>query len=166
MLLPAEHSDFKDIHSDIFNPILDAKITRKEVLETATRMKLSSAKCGIPVSLFMLVINYIVTLLTYIYNDIFLTKYPKCWSAVIKCLPKKGKLDIPNLRGIGLKDLFAKLYDAILKRRLEKWLNIPQQQTAYQKGKGCYLHVFYVRCLIAICKKLSRTLLILRQHST
>ena len=75
----------------------------------------------------------------------------------MKCLPKKGKLNIPNLSGIGLKDLVAKIYDAILKRRLEKWHHIPKQQTAYQKGKGCYMHVFYLRCLISI-RKLNKSL--------
>ena len=112
----------------------------------------SNARCGIPVPLF-------ITLLTWLLNKVFLTTYPKCWSAIIKCLPKKGKVNVPNRRGIGLKDLVAKNYDAILKRRLEKWLHIPNQQTAYQKGKGCCMHVFYL-CLISICKKLNKSLFI------
>ena len=73
---------------------------------------------------------------------------------------KKGILDIPNVRGIGMKDLFAKLYDAIIKNRLEKWLTIPNEQTAYQKFKGCFMHVFFVRCLTAICRKLKISLFI------
>ena len=108
----------------------------------------------------MLVIYSLITPLTQLFNKVFHTTYPKCWSAVMKCLPKKGKLDIPNLRGIGLKDLFAKIYDSILKRRLERWLDVPIQQTAYQKGKGCSLHVFYVRCLIATCQKLKKPLFV------
>ena len=39
-------------------------------------------------------------------------------------------------------------------------VKIPDQQAAYQKGKGCILHVFFLRCLIAICKKLKRPLFI------
>ena len=159
--LPAEQSFFSDIKTKTKNTLLDSKITEDEVISAARRMKSSSSsKCGIPIPLFMLTILSFVTVLTKALNNIFFTKYPKCWSAVIKCLPKKGKLDIPNLRGIGLKNLFAKLYDAILKNRLEKWLKIPQQQTAYQKGKGCHMHVFYVRCLIAICKKINKSLYI------
>ena len=124
------------------------------MLEAARRMNPSSkAKCGIPVPVFMLVISSILTLLTKVFNEVFLSKYPKCWFAVMYCLPKKGLLNIPNLRGIGLKDLFAKLYDAIIKQRLQKWLDIPEEQTAYQKFKGCYIHVFFVRCLAAICRK-------------
>ena len=95
--LPGEHSKFDDIHSDIYNPILDFKITDEEVIETARSMKSScKARCGIPVPLFMIVINPIVTMLSWLLNKVFLTTYPTCWSAVIKCLPNKGKLDIPS----------------------------------------------------------------------
>ena len=59
-----------------------------------------------------------------------------------------------------MKVLLAKLYDGVLKNRLTKWLKIPTEQTAYQKEKGCILHVFFVRCLVAICKKLNKTLFI------
>ena len=59
-----------------------------------------------------------------------------------------------------MKVLLAKLNDGILKNRLTKWLKIPVEQTAYQKEKGCVLHVFFVRCLVAICSKLKITLFI------
>ena len=153
--LPMEHSKFDDLKSNTFDPILDSRMTEDEVLRAAKSMKYGSkARCGIPLPLLLLIFSSISTVLARIYNKVFLTSYPKCWSAVIKCLPKKGKLDIPTVRGIGLKDLLAKLYDAILKRRLERWLQVPSQQTAYQKGKGCYMHVFkamsmlnYVPCV-------------------
>ena len=59
-----------------------------------------------------------------------------------------------------MKDILAKVYDYILMLRLQKWLQIPEQQTAYQKGKGCINHVFFVRCLIAIAKKKGQSLFI------
>ena len=159
--LPGEHSTYHDIHTNVTDPLLDSRITEEEVLNVAGRMKSSSkAKCGIPIPLFMLVITTILPLLTKVFNKIFLSKYPSCWSAVMNCLPKKGLLNIPNVRGIGLKDLFAKLYDAILKRRLQTWLDIPEEQTAYQKFKGCFMHVFFVRCLTAVCQKLKISLFI------
>ena len=45
------------------------------------------------------------------------------------------------------------IYYSILSQRLTKWLRIPEQQTGYQKRKGCFHHVFFVRCLISIIKK-------------
>ena len=159
--LPAEHSYFGDLKTDKVDPALDAALTSDEIIEAAKRMKTTSkSKCGIPLPLLMTVIHVMINVMTNIFNKVFLTSYPRCWSAVIKCLPKKGQLNIPNLRGIGLKNLFAKIYDAVLKRRLERWLDVPNQQTAYQKGKGCHLHVFYVRCLIAICHKLKQKVFI------
>ena len=59
-----------------------------------------------------------------------------------------------------MKDILAKLYDYIVMLRLQKWLRIPEQQTAYQKGKGCIMHVLFVRCLIAIVKKKGHALYI------
>ena len=44
--------------------------------------------------------------------------------------------------------------------RLEKWLTLPCEQTAYQKRKGPILHVYFVRLLIAICNTLKRPLFI------
>ena len=119
--LPTKRSNYNDIQSNIFNPTSDGKITEDEVFKAGNKMKRGSkSKCGIPLPLFMLVINSIITPMTFIFNKIFISSYPTCWSTVIMCLPKKGKLNIPNLRGIGLKKLFAKVYDTILQRRLER----------------------------------------------
>ena len=41
-----------------------------------------------------------------------------------------------------------------------KWFKIPMEQTAYQKNKGCYMHVFFVRTLIAVAVKQKKALFI------
>ena len=76
--------------------------------------------------------------------------YPSLWNAMMKCLPKKGKLDIDNFRAIGMKPLLSKIYDFM------SWFKIPVEQTAYQKGKGCFMHVFFVRTMIAVAVKKKR----------
>ena len=151
--LPYEHSNYDDIKSNIFNHSLDSHITEEEVLTAARKMnRNSAAKCGIPVSILLSIIYPLLGTLACLFNKIFLSCYPECWVPFIFCLPKKCKLNIPNVRGISIKPLLAKLYDSILKDRLQNWLKIPDEQTAYQKGKSCILHVFFLRCLIAICK--------------
>ena len=152
--LPYEHSDYKGIESNTFDPNLDSKITGEEILEGAKKMNRSSAaRCGIPLNLLLLVIQSMLGVLVPFFNSVFTSSYPSSWVPFVLCLPKKMKLNIPCVRGISLKVILAKIYDTILKNRLERWLTIPEEQTAYQKGKACYLHVFFIRCLISICKK-------------
>ena len=104
--------------------------------------KQSASKCGIPLPLLLAAINLMLELILLLFNKVFTSKYPSMWIPFICCLPKKMKLNIPFVRGISLKPLLAKLYDTIIKNRLEKWLKIPEEQTAYQKEKSCALHVF------------------------
>ena len=54
---------------------------------------------------------------------------------------------------------FAKIYDLILLERL-KFIKIPKEQTAYQKGKGCYMHVATIGFLKLIVKKTKTPLFI------
>ena len=159
--LPYEHSNYEGIRSEIFDVNLDKQITGEEVMNGAEKMNRSSAaRCGIPLSLLLVVIHSLLGIIVPLFNSIFTSKYPSSWVPFICCLPKKFRLNIPFVRGISLKQILAKLYDTIIKDRLEKWILIPIEQTAYQKGKFCGLHVFFVRCLISICKKLRITLFI------
>ena len=51
---------------------------------------------------------------------------------------KKGfRLSCNNYRGIAISDTFAKLYDLLLCRRLEKWFSPNREQAGAQKGRGC-----------------------------
>ena len=49
--------------------------------------------------------------------------------------------------------IFEKLYQTILNNRLYNFVKIPSQQSAYQKGKGCQLHVMTIRLLKSLTKK-------------
>ena len=113
----------------------------------------SKGQANIPISLITQILPLIIITFTTALNSIFLGDYPKDWNPIMKCLPKKGKLNIPSFRGIGIKNVFAKIYDSILRSRLEKFIKTPEEQTAYQKKKGCCMHVFFVRAILAIARK-------------
>ena len=155
---------FEDINTNIFNPVLDGRITKEEIEAAAKKMKRSSkSNTGISSSLLLLVLNNLLLLLTTLFNNIFMglyDKYPSNWLSAVKCIGKKGQFNIAVFRGISMKEILAKLYDSVLMTRLQKWLWIPHEQTAYQKGKGCAMHVFFVRALIAIAKKAKKPLFI------
>ena len=155
---------FNDIRTNIFNPTLDARITTEEVKSAAEKMKRNSkSNTGISVNLLLLILNKFLFIITTLFNNIFIgnyDKYPSNWISAIKCIAKKGQLSILTFRGIAMKEILAKLYDSILMARLQKWLLIPHEQTAYQKGKGCSMHVFFVRSLTAIASKTKKSLFI------
>ena len=100
----------------------------------------SAAKCGISVSILLSIIHYILGILTFLLNKVFVQSYPKACAPFIFCLPKKGKL---NVRGISIKPLLAKLYDLVVKNGLQQWLKLP-------KGKSCILHVFFKPLFIGV----------------
>ena len=159
---PIEQYD--DIVTGIFNPVLDGKIMEDEIKVAAEKMNRNSqSNTGITMGILLLILNQIMYVLTPLYNNIFrgnFDKYPKNWTSAIQCISKKGKFNLSTFRGIALKDILAKLYDYILMLRIEKWLKIPDEQTAYQKGKGCIMHVFFVRCLISIVVKTGKPIFI------
>ncbi len=159
--LPDDHCKYDDIISDTYNEITDSPVEEEEVsIAIKTMNRGSAAKCGISLGHLLAVLTPLLGILTLLVNIVFTSEYPVTWVPFICCLPKKEKLNIPYVRGISLKELLAKVYDAVLKNRLTKWLLIPIEQTAYQKFKGTYLHVFFVRCLISICRKQKKPLFV------
>ena len=155
---------YDDITTNVSNQMLDGDITEEEIKAAVKKMnKNSKSNTGVTIGLLVLVLNHISHILVCLYNNIFhgkKDKYPRNWSSAISCIAKKGHFNLCTFRGITMKDILAKVYDYILMLRLQKWLQIPEQQTAYQKGKGCINHVFFVRCLIAIAKKKGKSLFI------
>ena len=57
--------------------------------------------------------------------------------------------------------IFEKLYQTIINTRLYSFLKIPFPQTAYQKKKGCNLHVMTIRFLKILTKKTKQKLFVI-----
>ena len=73
----------------------------------------------------------------------------------------KGNLKLPkNFRGIQMMKSLACLYDRVITNRLKLWLSFHDDQTAFQRWKSTLLHIFTLRILIEIVKKLGITLYI------
>ena len=45
-------------------------------------------------------------------------------------------------------DMLAKVYDAILNRRLSRWFTPDREQAGAQKERGCTEHIITLRMLI------------------
>jgi uncharacterized membrane protein YcgQ (UPF0703/DUF1980 family) len=88
--------------------------------------------------------------------------YPAVWLSFVNGIAKKGRLEPPKfVRFITIMGVFEKIYQMILNNRLTKFIKIPFSQSAYQKGKGCNLHVMCVRLMKVLAKKLKQKLFII-----
>ena len=156
---------FDDITTDITNEELDKDIDQEEVEEALSSLnKKAKTSDGISTNCVKAIWSTILPLLLIWMNMIFkggVSAYPKNWLNFVHAIPKKGRLELPKfVRYISIMGIFEKLYQTILNKRLYKFLKIPSQQSAYQKGKGCNLHVMTIRLLKILTLKTKQKLFI------
>ena len=79
--------------------------------------------------------------------------------ALFFVIHKAGSRSQPsNYRGISILCALAKLYDAILNSRLQKWFQPEIEQAGAQKGRGCCEHITALRLLVDTARKSRKTL--------
>ena len=155
----------EDISTNKIDEELDKNITEKEINDSVNRLKKSKTSDGVDVSTVKKILPTIMNMLLIFFNLVFkggATAYPKVWLNFVNAIPKKGRLLPPKfVRFISVMGIFEKIYQNILTARLCTFLKIPCQQTAYQKGKGCNLHVMTIRILKMLTKKTKQKLFII-----
>ena len=92
----------------------------------------------------------------------FYTLYPlKLACSLLFALSKKINLKLPvNFRGIQMLPALGVLYDRIIYNRLERWANIHEEHSGFQKGKSTMKKIFTVRFVNEIAKKMKMPLFI------
>ena len=146
------------IESDVNVPILDEPITEEEVKTAWRSMKKSGYDYNMQI--LTLLVTFFSLMLTNLLNIWFYVKYPASLAcSLLSLIPKKGNLKLPkNFRGIQMMKSLACLYDRVIANRLKLWLRFHDDQTAFQQWKSTLLHIFTLRILIEIVKKLGITL--------
>ena len=152
--------DIMEITTDNEVPSLDQPIDEDEVKSAFKDMKKSGFDFDL--SILSILITYFSVLLVSVMNAIFLVKYPMTLAySLLSLIPKKGNLMLPkNYRGVQMMKTLACLYDRIITNRLKPWLKFHIDQTAFQKGKSTLIHIFTLRILIDVARKLKITLYI------
>ena len=152
--------EIMEIKSDVSIPVLDQPISIEEINVACKDMKKSGYDFQLPV-LYILVTQFSLILVS-LMNMIFYVKYPMSLAcSLLSLIPKTGNLMLPkNYRGIQMLKTLACLYDRIITNRLKLWLPINSDQTAFQKCKSTLIHIFTIRILIELAKKLDITLYI------
>ncbi|UYV70248.1 hypothetical protein LAZ67_7002277 [Cordylochernes scorpioides] len=142
-----------------------AKITMKEIIEEISRLKNCKA-AGIdevPNEAIKLLPHSYLLLLKDLYNRILRSAvFPSYFSrSIIQPIFKNGDSDNPsNYRGISLLSNFAKLFIAILRSRLVKWIEtndiIPENQAGFRSAHSCQDHIFILTSVIQLALRKKR----------
>ena len=143
-------TDISNYHVNI--PVLDEKISVKEVSDVIDKQVKSDKGCGPDGNspgAFKLLTGQWVEFLCFLFNIIFVAGYPLAWaSAKLIMLFKKGlRLDCNNWRGISVINAVSKIYDYVLNNRLMAWYTVCREQAGAQYKRGCIEHIVTLRLL-------------------
>ena len=134
-------------------PITDDPFSPAEIDDAIQVMKANrgGGPSGIPPGILKILPASWVVFLTIAFNMMFMsTTFPVAWSLsrLIVIFKKGARTSCDNYPGIAIMDSFAKLFDLLLCRRLEKWFCLDREQAGAQKGRGCLEHILSLRLLI------------------
>ncbi|UYV63735.1 hypothetical protein LAZ67_2005461 [Cordylochernes scorpioides] len=142
-----------------------AEITMREITEEISRLKNCKA-AGIdevPNEAIKLLPHSYLLLLKDLYNRILRSAvFPSSFSkSIIHPIFKNGDSDnLSNYRGISLLSNFAKLFIAILRSRLVKWIEtnsiIPENQAGFRSAHSCQDHIFILTSVIQLALRKKR----------
>ena len=152
---PVDRTDTRS--SSLYLPVTDDPIEPREVLDAIKHIKpnKSGGPSGLPPGLLKLLPSSWIIFLAGVFTHIFsFCCYPQSWSftKLIVLFKKGSRKNCTNYRGISLMDTLAKLYDAILNRRLSLWFTPDREQAGAQKERGCTEHIITLRMLIDYAK--------------
>ena len=146
-------------------PMLDQEISLEEIKEADRHLKSgkSTADGWVP-EMLTAVSDTLYPILHIIFNIILLRgMFPVNWwlCVVIALFKNKGVRSIAkNFRPVSLVVMLSKLFDFIMLGRFKKWFTPHDMNTAYQNGKSCCDHIFFMRCVRERMIKLKRTLFV------
>ena len=103
----------------------------------------------------------IKNILQHLYQNIFDGEYPEEWENQLLFPIKKKEHTIsnPKLRGIGIGQMFSRLYDDVINQRFCSWFT-PNMEQAATAGQGCVFQIFALLLLIDYAKISNKSLLI------
>ena len=140
--------------------MLDDPISEPEIDDALKNCKKAGFDYLLPI--LHMVRRHMLPVLLLLFNIMFHTMYPlKLACSLLFAIPKSGNLRLPsNFRGIQMLPSLGVLYDRIIHQRLDKWVNVHEEQSGFQKGKSTIIQIFTVRLVIEIAKKTKTTLFI------
>ena len=142
-------------------PATDIDILYEEINDACRDIVNGVGIDGLPPALSKLLPESIRVILKTIFQRVFEGAYPKSWEnqLLFPIKKKDHSLSNPKLRGIGIGDLFSRLYDDIIYKRFSTWFT-PNPEQAAKKGQGCIFQIFALLLLIDYTKNTNKSLFI------
>ena len=124
-------SGIRDLKTDLYIPELDDPITKEEMESALNIMKKGGYDHRL--DFFKIIVRFMSPLILILMNIMFYITYPANLAiSLLIAIPKKGNLSLPkNFRGIQMLQALAALYDRVITVRLEKWIKICYEQSAF-----------------------------------
>ena len=143
----------EELTTDEYVPSLDNPITMQEMKDASGLMK--NGGFDHKSDKFKIIVNTMSPLILLLLNILFYVAYPVNLAvSLLAALPKKGDLSLPkNYRGIQMIKALAVLFDRVITKRIESWIGVSDEQTAFQRLKSTLYHIFTIRLLIETAKK-------------
>lgn len=161
-----ERIDSVDTTSSPYIPLLDDLISMEELETSVHDMKPNKAcdRNGNSPGIIKLFTPAVMIFILALFNTIFQTsQIPIEWTlSKLITLFKRGKTSLcGNYRGIAINDIFFRLFDKVIGKRLSNWYQPCREQAGSQKGRDCIEHIMTVRLLIDYARKTRKKLYIL-----
>ena len=149
-----------ELETDVYDPLLDDPVTKKEMDDAMDKMK--NGGYDHRIDTFRIMVRVMSPLILLILNSLFFVAYPdKMAISLLTAIPKKGDLSlVTNYRGIQMLPALAVLHDRIIANRLTSWIKVHDEQSAFQKKKSTTHQLFTIRLLIELAKKNNFTIYI------
>jgi len=160
---PQDDAHYPPADDAPYLPLTDDPIEPREVDDAVRSLKMnkSGGPSGVPPGLLKLLPTSWIIFISTLFNAILQgSPYPHSWSTskLVTLFKKGAKSACDNYRGLSLMDSFAKLYDAVLHKRLVQWWKPDVEQAGSQRGRGCTEHLVALRLLIDFAKNKRRKL--------
>lgn len=141
-------SDIRDAlqNHNIIIPALDNPFSLTEVCNSLNTISNGVSFDGISPSIANYLPDEFKSMLTQLFNRVFVEEYPAQWEQqLLTAIPKKGHSENePKLRGIATSDLLPRLYDDLLNTRFLNWYTPNSEQAGFRKLQGSTIQLFYV----------------------
>ena len=142
-------------------PVTDKNVCTNEIDIACRNMGKGIGIDGLPPIIAKLLPESIKNILQHLFQAVFDGKYPEAWEKQL-LFPIKKKdhaISNPKLRGIGIGQMFSRLYDDVMNQRFCSWFT-PNMEQAATAGQGCVFQIFALLLLIDFAKISNKSLLI------
>ena len=147
-----------DYHAYV--PALDDPLKFEELMKAVGKVGTGCGLDGLRSDIIRMLPPSLLQCIHSIFQRVFVGDYPKQWEVqILNAIAKDGHTSRdPKLRGIGIAEVLARVYDIILDERFRNWYTPNKEQAGGRSEQGCPLPLFSIFLLLHYAVQNSREL--------